>query len=462
MNRIIRVISACAVAAVCLSSCAKEPSVDWDTLREDAFEAWMDLYGDGAEKQESGVYIKKLHSESNVVKPPIEGDWVAIDYTGRLLTTGDVFATRDSAVAQQQGTFQYYTHYVPEFVEYKKGESIIDGLYYTLATMNEGDSELAYIPPALAYGTAGGSFSNGYQGQISSVSAFIPIIMNLRLDKIVPDPLSYESSLVREYAYEKWGLAVNDTVRKNMYRRVLSQGKDTTTVGKDSVVCLYYIGKFLDGFVFDTNIADSALKYNIYSTSSSSTKYDSISLTVGSSDTTYIKGFYSAVEGLRYGDVAQVVFTSTYGYGSTGTSSSGSTVIQPYSPLMFTIEVLPKYGDGSARHPYTVTGVKTVDGNENGVWATGYVVGAVEGTTVEDGAQYTDTVTVKTNILLSDIRTASDASRVIAVELPEGEIRDKLNLVDNPSIYRKKIAVYGNITQYLGQNGMVEVTQYTQ
>ena len=70
-------------------------------------------------------------------------------------------------------------------------------------------------------------------------------------------------------------------------------------------------------------------------------------------------------------------------------------------------------------------------------------------------------MTVKTNILLSDIRTPSEASRVFAVELPEGEIRDKLNLVDNPSIYRKKIAVYGNITQYLGQKGVVDVTQYT-
>lgn len=76
------------------------------------------------------------------------------------------------------------------------------------------------------------------------------------------------------------------------------------------------------------------------------------------------------------------------------------------------------------------------------------------------GAVYSDTVKVKTNILLSDIRTPDDASRVVAVELPEGTIRDKLNLVDNEAIYRKKIVVRGNIRQYLGQTGLVDVTQY--
>lgn len=460
MNKIVRILAVGIIAAVCLSSCAKEPTVDWDTLREDAFEAWMSRNGDGAEKQESGVYIKKLHSESNVVKPPKDGDWVLIDYTGRLMITGDVFTTRDSAVAQRQGTFQYYTHYAPELVQYKQGEAMIDGLYYALATMTEGDSVAAYIPPALSYGTYGGSFGNGYQGEVSSVSANTPVIMNLRLDKIVPDPLSYENTLVREYAYEKWGLGVNDTVAKNMYRRVITPGRDTARVGKDSIVCLYYVGQFLDGFVFDTNMADTARKHHIYDPDNSN-KYDSISLTVGSRDTAYIKGFYTAVEGLRYGDVAQVVFPSTYGYGSTGISESDATVIGPYSPLVFTIEVLPRYGDGTARHPYTRQGVQSVDGNEDGVWATGFVVGAVEGASVETSAKYSDTVTVKTNILLSDIRTASDPSRVFAVELPEGEIRDALNLVDNPSIYRKKIAVYGNITQYLGEKGMVGTTQYT-
>lgn len=104
--------------------------------------------------------------------------------------------------------------------------------------------------------------------------------------------------------------------------------------------------------------------------------------------------------------------------------------------------------------------MKALTKDEDDVWITGYVVGAVDGASVETGAVYSDTVKVKTNILLSDIRTPDDASRVVAVELPEGTIRDKLNLVDNEAIYRKKIVVRGNIRQYLGQTGLVDVTQY--
>ena len=104
--------------------------------------------------------------------------------------------------------------------------------------------------------------------------------------------------------------------------------------------------------------------------------------------------------------------------------------------------------------------MKALTKDEDDVWITGYVVGAVDGASVETGAVYADTVKVKTNILLSDIRTPDDASRVVAVELPEGTIRDKLNLVDNEAIYRKKIVVLGNIRHYLGQTGLVDVTQY--
>ena len=213
----------------------------------------------------------------------------------------------------------------------------------------------------------------------------------------------------------------------------------------------------MDGFGFDTNIEDTARKYNIYS---SSNRYDSITVNTGGTDTTYVKGFYHAIVGMKFGETAQTVFTSAYGYGSTLQSPENETWINPYTPLMFTIMVIPPNGDGTAYHPYSIKGVKALTKDEDDVWITGYVVGAVDGASVETGAVYADTVKVKTNILLSDIRTPDDASRVVAVELPEGTIRDKLNLVDNEAIYRKKIVVRGNIRQYLGQTGLVDVTQY--
>ena len=450
---------ACVVAA-----CAEKVEEDIEAKRKLAFETWMELYGDGATRLPSGVYVKKLSSssESSVVKPPVDGNWVSLNYTGRALYTGNIFVTRDSATARLLGSFEYYTHYVPEFAKFSKTDTVgvIQGVYDALATMNEGDVVRAYIPPSLAYGSNGGSFSGGYEGQVSSVGSDVAIIMDLELKKIVPDPVAYETEQVQQFAYNNWGKRVDDTIAKNVYRQTLELGKkDTLTVSDDTTVCVYYVGRFLDGFIFDTNIADTAKKYNIYDTSIG-TKYDSLKISTNGTDTSYIQGFYKAIVGMKFGETAETVFTSRYGYGSSVRTPSDGTWISSYTPLRYTIEVLHPNGEGTTLHPYNVAGFKEQKELEKGVWVRGYIVGAVEGTNVATDAVYSDTINVKTNILIADTRTASEAEKVIAIELPEGPMQDKLNLKDNPSIYRDQIEFKGDMANYLGQVGMVNVEQY--
>ena len=62
----------------------------------------------------------------------------------------------------------------------------------------------------------------------------------------------------------------------------------------------------MDGFVFDTNIADTARKYHIYDNSSSS-KYDSLVVSLKSEDTSVVRGFYEAIKGMRYGETAEAL-----------------------------------------------------------------------------------------------------------------------------------------------------------
>ena len=460
MNKAVRIAWAVSIVAIVAASCAKEPSDNLGEKQMAAFDAWVGLYGDGAEKQPSGIYIKKLHSASGVIKPPVEYDWIQLDYTGRIMVDGDVFVTRDSAVAVEQGTFEYFTHYVPQMIQFYEDGDLPRGVYDAVGTMNEGDRVRVYVPYTLAYGNYGRSFTGGYQGQVSSVPAQTPIIMDLELKKIISDPLRDESNEVAQYASRNWGQTIADTLKTGLYRRSLRTGLDTATVKDDSIAYVYYVGRFMDGFVFDTNIADTARKYHIYDNSSSS-KYDSLVVSLKSEDMSVVRGFYEAIKGMRYGETAEALFTSTYGYGSTGQAGTSTTTeIPPYAPLMFTIEVIPLNGDGTAQHPYNITAVKGLPQEESNVWITGYIVGVVDGTSVEENAQYAQTVSVKTNILLSDKRTAKKASEVIAVELPEGPIRDALNLADNKLNYRVKIALKGNIRPYLGQRGMTGVTQY--
>ena len=351
---------------------------------------------------------------------------------------------------------------MPEFVKFTKTYTVvlIKGVYDSLSTIKEGDVVRAYIPPSLAYGTNGSSFSGGYQGQTSAVGGDVAIIMDLELKKIVADPVAYETEQVQQFAYNHWGKRVDDTIAKNVYRQTLELGKkDTLTVSDDTTVCVYYVGRFLDGFIFDTNIADTARKYNIYD-SSIGTKYDSLKISTNGTDTSYIAGFYKAIVGMKFGETAETVFTSLYGYGSAAQTPDNGTWINPYTPLRYTIEVLHPNGEGTTLHPYNVTGFKEQRVLEKGVWVRGYIVGAVEGSNVATDAVYSDTINVKTNILIADTRTASEAEKVIAVELPEGPMRDKLNLQDNPSIYRDQIEFKGDMAVYLGQVGMVNVEQY--
>ena len=161
MNKAVRIAWAVSIVAIVAASCAKEPSDNLGEKQMAAFDAWVGLYGDGAEKQPSGIYIKKLHSASGVIKPPVEYDWIQLDYTGRIMVDGDVFVTRDSAVAVEQGTFEYFTHYVPQMIQFYEDGDLPRGVYDAVGTMNEGDRVRVYVPYTLAYGNYGRSFTGG-------------------------------------------------------------------------------------------------------------------------------------------------------------------------------------------------------------------------------------------------------------------------------------------------------------
>ena len=246
-----------------------------------------------------------------------------INYTGRTMASGDVVVTRDPEIAKYQGTFNYYTHYTPDYVPFTPYNSIyygsdlnlIVGNYLALGHMKEGDIWRVYIPSDLAYGSSGYSYEySGFGGQ-NALGANIPVVMDLELVRVVKDPEKYEASLVQNYAVGQLNMNLTDTVRTNLYLKPISFGKDTATIKKDSTVSVYFVGRFLDGFVFDTNIEDTAKKYNLTQYASSG-KYEPISVDVGASEeeeTTssniVIRGMDIALTKMVYGETATMVFT---------------------------------------------------------------------------------------------------------------------------------------------------------
>lgn len=113
-------------------------------------------------------------------------------------------------------------------------------------------------------------------------------------------------------------------------------------------------------------------------------------------------------------------------------------------------------GSGSAE-ALTVTQARSSVGRED-VWVSGYVVG---GDLTSTSASYEAPFKSRTCILLGSRSSISDRSSCISVQLPAGEIRDALNLVDNPHLLGKKIAVKGNVVaSYYGLVGLKDCSDW--
>lgn len=98
---------------------------------------------------------------------------------------------------------------------------------------------------------------------------------------------------------------------------------------------IWYIGRFLDGFIFDTNISGVLDLINDESGNvSSAEEYSSVSSWENSR---YILAWYYAIPQLRYGQWATIITTSRNAYGE----ATGSSSIPANTPLIFHIYVEP-------------------------------------------------------------------------------------------------------------------------
>ena len=90
---------------------------------------------------------------------------------------------------------------------------------------------------------------------------------------------------------------------------------------------------------------------------------------------------------------------------------------------------------------------------------TGYIVGFVDGTKYEN-CTFGIPTEKKSNILIADDANETDKEKCIPIELPSGNIRNALNLVDNPNNYKKKVALTGSLEKYFYVAGLKGVTKY--
>ncbi len=314
-------------------ACEKEidESESDELLRLDAY---MSIHYSDAKPISSGLYHIPIESGSG--KKVENGHYILFDYTGQNLDDY-VFETTHADVALLHEIHKPRINYSPQYkLLSTKNISIIPGMHKGFLQMSEGDSARLIMSSAHAYG------ENSHSG----LSPYSSIIVDIRLKKVVTDPEAFEKEQTENYLAENYSeLKIEDIYTDGVYileNELVSNEEEEDEeeneeeyhqeIVDNDIVNIYYTGRLLDGWVFDTNIAAVAIENSMYETGN---EYLPLSVEIGSSS--FIKGFSLALKQLKTHSKATVILPSEFSYGADGTST-----IPPYAPLIFELEILGK------------------------------------------------------------------------------------------------------------------------
>ena len=115
-------------------------------------------------------------------------------------------------------------------------------------------------------------------------------------------------------------------------------------------------------------------------------------------------------------------------------------------------------GDGTEAKPYNVAAAIAAGSGSN-VFIKAYIVGWIDGQVLSTGAKFDGAATAVSNILIANTADETDVTKCMPVQLPNGAVRDAVNLQNNSGNYKKEIILVGNIEKYFGTTG-VKGTSY--
>ena len=121
--------------------------------------------------------------------------------------------------------------------------------------------------------------------------------------------------------YKNGPVDIDKLIDEALIARFGKGDADGEVIGTDGNARIWYIGRFLDGFIFDTNIDE--VKQIIYGKVEEEGSVISYSAATGKDD--YITAWYYTIPELKYGNWATFVTTSSFAYGVTGQSGNSTT-----------------------------------------------------------------------------------------------------------------------------------------
>ena len=121
--------------------------------------------------------------------------------------------------------------------------------------------------------------------------------------------------------YKNGPVDIDKLIDEALIKRFGKGNSEGKVVGKDGSARIWYIGRFLDGFIFDTNIDE--VKQIIYGKVEE--EGSAISYSAATSKDDYITAWFYTIPELQYENWATFVTTSSFAYGVSGMSGNSTT-----------------------------------------------------------------------------------------------------------------------------------------
>ena len=318
------VLAALAVLLPALFSCARTGTESATASSDRVLAAWVRVnYGAGYAPNDSGVYVLNFLQGTGATVP--DSSYVFVHYLCKALD-GNIQSTNIASYTEQLGKLTKLTDCGSDIWQVDQG-AVPPGLEAVIKTLRVGGKATVALPVGQSKVT-----TSVYNAFPSSESA--NVIYEIELDDVVEDIYAWQDELLKNYSAAHY--AGMDTLCEGFYFKVVGQVAEPDSIADDNTVSFWYIGRTLEGRLFDTNVRDTARKYEIYSSSGS---YEPLDITYYKdystmySNSSYVPGFTQAVHKMRWGDTVEVFFRSEYGYGAGGST----TAIPEYAPLAFRI-----------------------------------------------------------------------------------------------------------------------------
>ncbi len=337
-----------AAALLTLASCAKAPVTNSNSTSKAYFDAWIEVNHPDKSPTPYGAYVlSETQGNGAYIGSANVNRYVRVEYTTSTLDGNISYSTLES-VDKQIGNYSETANkiYVPAIWD-RGNNALFAGLDEAVSTMRVGGKKKSAIPSWL-FTTNRYEKAEDYVRNVTSSSN--NTIYDIEIVETFNDIRKWEIDSLSNFVSRNYGINPNDSLKYGFYYKQKTPPANTDEFNTSDQIYIGYIGRLLNGQVFDTNNADTAKFYGIYNSgreyepmiinwdADDYTQMTMSSSSGSSSSSSVVDGFAYTIHRMKIGEEGTGIFYSDLGYGSSGNGNS----IPAYSPLIFDITILYK------------------------------------------------------------------------------------------------------------------------